>query len=48
MLIVHLQVEIERGQWAASYTSTQIFIRMFSYMLAQQLLALLMDFDWLV
>ena len=31
-----------------SYTSPQRFLRTFSYMLAQQLWELLIDFDWLV
>ena len=37
-----------RGQWAAYYTSPQSFIIMLSYSLVQQLLVLLLNFDWLV
>ena len=38
----------ERGQWAVFHTSPQSFIVKFSYLLAQQLWGLLLNFDWLV
>ena len=37
-----------RGHWAVYYASPQSFIIMFSYLLAQQLLGLLLNFNWLV